>query len=337
MTELKSDSQSIRTVQTQPSTRKRSAKSTSASPQVAASGGNEVESESEEVAPKRKRRNTSKTASQKSKRQATTKATTQTASTQVKLAWELSQSSMAARFAQLEHELQHYRNEVDAILTEMEALKTLSERLDRQVPPRTGLKLPMETLHKVHDSDLELPTSHVSQAVSPDVPQSQPQTKIERTPQKVEPEMVRQSTVPKSEGKASGVKTDVRRSRNQPTNQTSKRSTPKTRSTSRSVTTTRPRRRFPLERLGQRIVTLPKRAIAVPIDAVLWVLAAAGLRIALKQLVFLFPVLTTTVNVLIFVPALMAIVAALFLPGANRVGIYRLLLVALGLFVGGKL
>jgi hypothetical protein len=84
-------------------------------------------------------------------------------------------------------------------------------------------------------------------------------------------------------------------------------------------------------------VTLPKRAIAVPIDAVLWVLAAAGLRIALKQLVFLFPVLTTTVNVLIFVPALMAIVAALFLPGANRVGIYRLLLVALGLFVGGKL
>jgi hypothetical protein len=331
MTELKSDSQSIRTVQTQPSTRKRSAKSTSASPQVAASGGNEVESESEEVAPKRKRRNTSKTTAQKSKRQATTKATTQTASTQVKLAWELSQSSMAARFAQLEHELQHYRNEVDAILTEMEALKTLSERLDRQVPPRTGLKLPMETLHKVHDSDLELPTSEVPQAVSPGVPQSQPQTKIERTPQKAEPEMVRQSTVPKSEGKASGVKTDVRRSRNQPTNQTSKRST------SRSVTTTRPRRRFPLERLGQRIVTLPKRAIGVPIDAGLWVLAAAGLRIGLKQLVFFLPMLATTINVLIFVPALIAIFVALFMPGANRVGIYRLLLVALGLFVGGKL
>jgi len=106
----------------------------------------------------------------------------------------------------------------------------------------------------------------------------------------------------------------------------------------------RPRRRSPLHRLIQRSLRLPEQNSGIAVaslylgfDAALWVFAAAGLRIGLKYLVMAVPILNFPVILLMFVPALLAAYAALFIPKANRIGIYRLLLVSLGLFVGGRL
>lgn len=99
----------------------------------------------------------------------------------------------------------------------------------------------------------------------------------------------------------------------------------------------RPRRRKPLHRLLQRCLKLPEQNGALAIDAAVWILAAAGLRIGLKYWVAAMPVFNIPVIVLMCIPALLAAYAAFFIPQANRIGIYRLLLVTLGLFVGGKL
>ena len=101
--------------------------------------------------------------------------------------------------------------------------------------------------------------------------------------------------------------------------------------------TARPRRQKPIQRIMQRLLRLPQQNSGIAIDAALWVLAAAGLRIALKYLVMAVPILNFPVMLLLFVPALLAGYAALFIPKANRIGIYRLLLVTLGLFIGGRL
>ncbi|MBD1822824.1 hypothetical protein H6F51_09995 [Cyanobacteria bacterium FACHB-DQ100] len=100
---------------------------------------------------------------------------------------------------------------------------------------------------------------------------------------------------------------------------------------------TRIRRRKPLYRLLQRCLKLPEQNAALAIDAAVWILAAAGLRIGLKYWVAAMPFLNIPVIVLMCIPALLAAYAAFFIPQANRIGIYRLLLVTLGLFVGGKL
>lgn len=99
----------------------------------------------------------------------------------------------------------------------------------------------------------------------------------------------------------------------------------------------RPRRRKPLHRLIQRCLRLPEQNAGLAIDAVVWIFAAAGLRIGLNSLVAALPILNIPIIVLMCIPALLAAYAAFFIPQANRVGIYRLLLVTLGLFVGGKL
>ncbi|MER3433991.1 MAG: hypothetical protein C4288_11295 [Leptolyngbya sp. ERB_1_1] len=99
----------------------------------------------------------------------------------------------------------------------------------------------------------------------------------------------------------------------------------------------RPHRRKLLHRMMQRSLRLPEQNSGIAIDAALWVFAAAGLRIGLKYLVMAVPILNFPIILLMFVPALLAAYAALFIPKANRIGIYRLLLVSLGLFVGGRL
>ncbi|MCU0548648.1 MAG: hypothetical protein MUC48_04800 [Leptolyngbya sp. Prado105] len=97
------------------------------------------------------------------------------------------------------------------------------------------------------------------------------------------------------------------------------------------------RRNKPLQLLMQNILQMPTKENEIAMDAALWVMAAAGLRVGLKYLVIAFPILEIPVMVLVFVPGLLAAYAALFIPKADRIGIYRLLLLALGLFVGGRL
>lgn len=339
MTELKSDSQSIRTVQTQPSSRKRSPKSTSAAtPEVAATG--ETEPESEEAAPKPKRRTTKTTAS-KTKRQATNKTPKQVSSTQVKLAWEPSQSSIAARFAQLEHDLQHYKNEVTSILSEMDELKALSQQFESKEAQRTGrLKLPLETPQKVQESDSFGVVPSVNCHSVPSQP-GQPREAIplggipsDRTTEVTENPST--SIYPKVNPRVEPLAPRFESARFPSSEVDRLRSLTAQRQATQSARV-RSRRRFTLDKLIKRCLTLPDQHSGVAIDAALWVLAAAGLRIGLKYLAFSVPILAAPVNILLFVPALVAVYSALFMPQVNRVGIYRLLLVTMGLFVGGKL
>ncbi|NJK53826.1 MAG: hypothetical protein HC936_15380 [Leptolyngbyaceae cyanobacterium SU_3_3] len=84
-------------------------------------------------------------------------------------------------------------------------------------------------------------------------------------------------------------------------------------------------------------LALPKQPIARVGDALLWILAAAGFRIGLGFLIHTFPMLAAPMSLLMFVPAIAAAYLAVFVPRSSPITLYRLLLVTLGLFVGGKL
>ena len=330
MTELKADSQSIRTVQTQPSAKKRSTKPTQPS-ESAATG--EAESESEEAAPKRKRRTTTpKATPEKAKQPA--KATKQVSSAQIKmgskssqskLSWEPSHSTIAARFAQLEQELQHYKNEVSSILSEMDQLKELSQQFNHQNSQESrrtsGLTLPMEASPKVQEPDLPMQPRVNSASTNPAIASSVPVNPGSAKPippisetDKLQPPQVSQA-----------ASNQVRRQTGSP-DRVPTRSRPK-----------RSRHRFNWKGLSASLLKLPDESSRVAIDAVLWVLAAAGLRYGLKQLVIWLPIFSIPISILIFVPVLAAVYLALCVPKTNHVLIYRLLLITLGLFVGGRL
>ncbi len=294
MTELKSDSQSIRTVQAQPSTRKRLPKAPEA-PDLSVSG------ESVEAEPTKPKRRTTK-ATSGTKRQATSRSTKQVATTQVKLSWEPPQSSIAARFAQLETELQHLRTQASqindqsaAILSEMDELKVISQKV--QSPDR-ALKLPLELPQPVEPA-AQIPQSIVDTTRSSPPEPAQPSNRV---------------ALPRETQQLA----------------TQLRSTHSRRPLER-------RRRSPISRVIQQCLKFPDQPNAVAIDAALWVLASAGLRIGLNALVHAVPILAIPINLLIFAPALIAAYSALFMPSVDRVAVYRLLLITLGLFVGGRL
>lgn len=322
MTELKQDSQSIRTVQTQPSTRKRVSESTAAKPEASIDNrpDDRLEAEGEaEVAPKRKRRSTTKTTTTKTKRQAaTSKSTKSAASTQVKLAWDVSQASIVGRFAQLEHELEQLKNQANqineqstAILAEMDALREISQKVqapDRQVnlPPRFN----SPTQPAMEDEVL---------APEPvEIPPVQPTPKPRETPRS-------QFRNPNPEFHATGSRHPRSHSEDFHAEVNSEFGDP------------RSRRRPRPNHWRNWVLGLPRKPVGIAIDAGIWVLAATGLRIAMNYAALQVPIFLVVVNVLIFIPVLVAAYAALFVPRINQVGIYRLLLVTVGLIVGGLL
>lgn len=273
MTEVKTESQSTRITQIQPSAKRQLAKSI-AEPSIA--------EPTTETPPTKKRRTTKieTTKTEKAttpKRQATSKSPNQSASTRVKLTWEAAPS--------IEAVLTQFNEQLNATWSAIDELKATVEKMQVQDPTRS-----------VSPVQLPLEAPRPFQSTSPSTSQSTPKSML-RTPQA---------------------------------------SIPPFRPTT-SLPTTRVRRRKPLHRIMQRLLQLPEQNSGIAIDAALWVLAAAGLRIGLKYLVIAMPMLNFPVTLLIFVPALLAAYAALFVPQANRIGIYRLLLVTLGLFVGGKL
>ncbi|MBW4441453.1 MAG: hypothetical protein KME10_09510 [Plectolyngbya sp. WJT66-NPBG17] len=276
MTEVKTESQSTRITQTQPSAKRQPAKSIAEPSSASESNperGTSLAESTTEATPTKKRRTTKTEKAPTTKRQATSKSPNQSASTRVKLAWEAPPSE---RGAAIEAVLAQFNEQLNATWSAIDELKATVEKMQTQDGTRPSsnphvstVQLPLEA-HRPVQTTLRPP--------QPSIPPFRP-----------------------------------------------------------SIPTARPRRRKPLHRLMQQLLRLPEQNSGIAIDAALWVLAAAGLRIGLKYLVVAMPILNFPVTLLIFVPALLAAYAALFIPQANRIGIYRLLLVTLGLFVGGKL
>lgn len=340
MTELKQDSQSIRTVQTQPSTRKRVSESTAAKPEASIDNrpDDRLEAEGEaEVAPKRKRRSTTKTTTTKTKRQAaTSKSTKSAASTQVKLAWDVSQASIVGRFAQLEHELEQLKNQANqineqstAILAEMDALREISQKVqapDRQVslPPRFSSPLESSIQDEVlapEPADVPLESPSVVEGLAPEPADMQPvqQTPKPRSTARSQPKKQHSASYPTGNSHPRSHSEDCHAEVN------SEFGDPRT------------RRRPRPNHWRNWVLGLPRKPVGIAIDAGIWVLAATGLRIAMNYAALQVPIFLVVVNVLIFLPVLVAAYAALFVPQINQVGIYRLLLVTVGLIVGGLL
>ncbi len=260
MTELKTESQSTRITQTQPSAKRQLAKPIAEPPSASES----LDESTTEATPAKKRRTTNTGRSTKTKSQATNKLPNQSASTRVKLTWEATPS--------IEAVLAHFNEQLNATWTAIDELKATVEKMQAQDGTRSNdVRLPLEAPR---------PPQSTLKSPQPSIPPFRPATRIP---------------------------------------------------------TARTRRRKPLPRIMQRVLRLPEQNSGIAVDAALWVLAAAGLRIGLKYLVMAVPILNFPIILLIFVPALLAAYAALFIPQANRIGIYRLLLVTLGLFVGGKL
>lgn len=312
MRELKAESQSIKVTQVQPGLKN------SSTPQTVDGASEEsslvkidLSPTSEETPLKRGRRGTPKQAVAKTKRSTTPKA--KVASTQVKLTWEPPPLSIAGRFQQLEHELQQLKTHAEQISqqsveiqTEMEALRTIAHGVTQQVTPQpcqptyAGPSMPSFMRSSAQQ------TSSAPQAASPT------------------PEMRKPPEQPPEESAIAAVRSLK---------------TLSSQSLPASAARLRPRRRSVRSLVRQLTpsLKLPKQPIAIAIDALLWILAAAGLRIGLRSLVASLPVLMIPANLLIFLPAIAAAYLAIFVPRSSPVMIYRLLLVTLGLFVGGKL
>ncbi|MBN8559704.1 hypothetical protein Q2T42_24255 [Leptolyngbya boryana CZ1] len=281
MTELKTESQSTRIVQTQPTARRQSKKSAIAAGKESPSEA-PAESNTEDIAKKTSR--TTKTKKTTQTRQAASKSTNQSASTRVKLTWEPSPS--------IEASLQQFNEQLNATWMAIDELKATVEQMQIQTARPASVQLPLEP-----------PKAQMSDVTPHQPAQSVP---VSRTRARV-PETAPQSAIPPF------------------------------RPTSGFPTSVRVRRRKPFDLLMQSVLRLPVQNSGIAIDAALWVMAAAGLRVGLKYVVMAFPMLELPVMILVFVPALLAAYAALFIPNVNRIGVYRLLLLALGLFVGGRL
>ncbi|MBF2029768.1 MAG: hypothetical protein IGS48_23935 [Oscillatoriales cyanobacterium C42_A2020_001] len=91
-------------------------------------------------------------------------------------------------------------------------------------------------------------------------------------------------------------------------------------------------RRLPLWRFFE----LPEEPMERLKDAVVWVGIAAIARLASHHLLSSLPFLSPVFTLMMIAPAALAIFLALFVPKTGWVPFYRLFLVMLGLFIGGK-
>ncbi|MDX2232219.1 MAG: hypothetical protein NW220_21465 [Leptolyngbyaceae cyanobacterium bins.349] len=91
-------------------------------------------------------------------------------------------------------------------------------------------------------------------------------------------------------------------------------------------------RRFPVGQLLQR----PRKPMDALTDAVMWVAVAAIARIAIRYAIMPFPLLSPIVTLMMLAPAGLALFLAVFVPKTGWMPFYRLFLIMLGLFVGGK-
>jgi hypothetical protein len=85
------------------------------------------------------------------------------------------------------------------------------------------------------------------------------------------------------------------------------------------------------------LVPIPRGRWQKGLDAGLWILGAVLLRLASRVLLWGLPGLTGPLYLLMLAPAGLAAYLAFVVPNSNTAVIYRLLLLTLGLFIGGKL
>lgn len=343
MRELKTESQSIRTTQVQPGLKKSTPRTVEDS--VEQSGAIELKPASSletappEEPPAKRGRKTSKQTATKTSRSTTPKAK-QIASTQVKLTWEAAKSSertpfgIAVRFQQLEHELTQLKTQANQISqqsaeiqTEMEALRAISSSYPQEVAQPSSLA-PAPEVTQPRKTGPSMPSFMKSpalplQPVSPEVPlisQTVSQTST-RDLQPVSPQ-VSPASKPKPISQkplAASTRATLKSLKN-PTSPSRRRRSP----------------HYALHRLAPSL-GLPKKPIARLLDALLWTLAAAGLRIGLNFLVGMIPFLALPIAVLMVGPAIAAAYLAFFVPRSSPVMVYRLLLVTFGFLIGGKL
>jgi hypothetical protein len=92
-----------------------------------------------------------------------------------------------------------------------------------------------------------------------------------------------------------------------------------------------------LHQLIQQLIPIPPDPGTKIVDAAAWVLAAIGLRLVLKLLIQLLPILAWPTNLLLALPALVAAYLAFCVEHSRSDIIYRLLLMTVGLFLGSRL
>lgn len=337
MRELKAD-QSVRTTQVQPGLKKSTPQTVEdrverhEAIELEPALNSETALSLQEATSKRGSKTAKQTAS-KTKRSTTSKAK-QIASTQVKLTWEVPESSernafgITVRFQQLERELTQLKSQADEInqqsaeiQTEMESLRTIAQQ-SALAAPKVTHRLPYsKTAEPSIPSFMQSPTRHQTASPQPSIPQPPAQ-------QSVQP-LTRQQTVSSQSFTPQP-----------PVSQ--KPFADSTSATLKSLKNPAPsrRRRRSLRHSLHRLMPsleLPKKPIVRFVDALLWTLAAAGLRIGLSFLIGAIPFLAMPIGLLMFVPAIAAAYLAFFVPQSSPALLYRLLLVTLGLFIGGKL
>ncbi|MEB3294072.1 MAG: hypothetical protein VKJ24_13010 [Synechococcales bacterium] len=84
------------------------------------------------------------------------------------------------------------------------------------------------------------------------------------------------------------------------------------------------------------LLNIPKKPGAIVVDAGLWTLAAMGIRIGLQMAIAWVPALALPLNLLMLIPAASAVYLAFYVPQSSTAIVYRLLLLTLGLFLGGR-
>lgn len=90
-------------------------------------------------------------------------------------------------------------------------------------------------------------------------------------------------------------------------------------------------------RLLDRVLPLPTDPISKIVDAIAWVLATIGVRLALQFLLIALPWFAYPLNALMTIPAVVAAYLAFCVPTSRSDVIYRLLLITLGLLIGSRL
>ena len=266
----------------------------------------------QETVPARKRRAvTSKTAA-KNKLETSPKA--KTAATQVKAIWE-PKPSIVARFQHLEQELRQLKTQADQInqqsieiQSEMQELRTIAQTASQapavvKQPPASSQSAELNIPPFLRDRRSAKTEPGAAAGNSPDRPPSADQ-------------LVTQPTI------AAPLETPPRFS-----------------TAPRPKMAAAPRRhtlRYYWRQLQPRL-QLPQTRGAIAVDAVIWIVAAVGLRIGLTLLAKSLPLLNLPILLLLFCPAVLAGYLAFCVPKSSPVLIYRLLLLTLGLLIGGKL
>ncbi len=85
------------------------------------------------------------------------------------------------------------------------------------------------------------------------------------------------------------------------------------------------------------LLQLPRRPVDRLIDALIWLVLAALGRLGIRMLLLAFPVLSPGATGLLALPAAIGVGLLVFAPKVGYLPIYRLVLVTLGLWLGGRL